>query len=71
MLVFADRSLTGDEACKALMKENPILASLKAAKDGRIYELDPTLLVGGLGPRLPDSLKQLTAEFYPAAPAHP
>ena len=71
VLVFADRSLTGDEARKALMKENPILASLKAAKDGRIYELDPTLLVGGLGPRLPDSLKQLTAEFYPAAPAHP
>ena len=70
VLVFADRSLTGDEARKALMKENPILASLKAAKDGRIYELDPTLLVGGLGPRLPDSLKQLTAEFYPAAPAH-
>ena len=71
VLVFADRSLTGDEARKALMKENPILASPKAAKDGRIYELDPTLLVGGLGPRLPDSLKQLTAEFYPAAPAHP
>ena len=53
------------------MKENPILASIQAAKDGRIYELDPTLLVGGLGPRLPASLKQLTAEFYPKAPANP
>ncbi|MFP3518712.1 ABC transporter substrate-binding protein [Pseudomonas sp. SIMBA_077] len=64
VLVFADRSLSGEEARKALMKENPILASLKAAKEGRIYELDPTLLVGGLGPRLPASLKQLTADFY-------
>ena len=71
VLVFADRALTGEPARKALMKENPILASLKAAKEGRIYELDPTLLVGGLGPRLPGSLKQLTGEFYPKAPASP
>ena len=71
VLVFADRSLTGEAARKALIKENPILASIRAAKDGRIYELDPTLLVGGLGPRLPASLKQLTAEFYPAASANP
>ena len=71
VLVFADRSLTGEAARKALMKENPILASIRAAKNGRVYELDPTLLVGGLGPRLPASLKQLTAEFYPAAPANP
>ena len=68
-LVFADRSLTGEAARKALLKENPVLASIRAAKNGRIYEVDPTLLVGGLGPRLPERLKQLTAEFYPAAPA--
>ena len=69
VLVFADRSLTGEAARKALLKENPVLASIRAAKSGRIYEVDPTLLVGGLGPRLPERLKQLTAEFYPAAPA--
>ena len=69
VLVFADRSLTGEAARKALMKENPVLASIRAAKNGRVYELDPTLLVGGLGPRLPASLKQLTAEFYPVAAA--
>ena len=69
VLVFADRSLTGEAARNALMKENPVLASIRAAKNGRVYELDPTLLVGGLGPRLPASLKQLTAEFYPAAAA--
>jgi iron complex transport system substrate-binding protein len=28
--------------------------------------LDPTLLVGGLGPRLPASLQALSAGFYPA-----
>ena len=71
VLVFADRSLTGEQARKALMKQNPILASFRAVKEGRIYELDPTLLVGGLGPRLPASLKQLTAEFYPATSANP
>ena len=49
VLVFADRSLTGEAARKALMKENPVLASIRAAKNGRVYELDPTLLVGGLG----------------------
>ncbi|NWF11607.1 heme/hemin ABC transporter substrate-binding protein [Pseudomonas salomonii] len=66
VLVFADRALTGDAARAALFKENPILASTPAAKDGRVFELDPTLLVGGLGPRLPQSLVQLSAGFYPA-----
>ena len=47
--------------------ENPILASTRAAREGRVIELDPTLLVGGLGPRLPDSLKKLSDSFYPEA----
>ncbi|EPL11079.1 hemin ABC transporter substrate-binding protein [Pseudomonas sp. CF161] len=67
VLVFADRSLSGDAARAALFKENPILASTAAAKSGRVVELDPTLLVGGLGPRLPHSLKVLAATFYPDA----
>ncbi|WP_421549026.1 heme/hemin ABC transporter substrate-binding protein [Pseudomonas sp. QD4] len=67
VLVFADRSLTGEAARAALFKENPILASTAAAKSGRVVELDPTLLVGGLGPRLPQSLKVLSATFYPDA----
>ena len=65
VLVFADRALTGDAARAALFKENPILSSTRAAKDGRVMELDPTLLVGGLGPRLPESLKSLADGFYP------
>ncbi|AZE51180.1 Heme ABC transporter, cell surface heme and hemoprotein receptor HmuT [Pseudomonas chlororaphis] len=68
VLVFADRSLSGETARAALFKENPILAASGAAKAGRVFEIDPTLLVGGLGPRLPQSLKRLSADFYPAAP---
>ena len=67
VLVFADRALTGDAARAALFKENPILSSTRAAKDGRVMELDPTLLVGGLGPRLPPALKKLSDAFYPGS----
>jgi iron complex transport system substrate-binding protein len=66
VLVFADRALTGDAARAALFKENPILAATPAAKSGRVFELDPTLLVGGLGPRLPQSLVKLSQGFYPS-----
>jgi iron complex transport system substrate-binding protein len=65
VLVFADRALTGEAAKAALFKENPILNSSRAAKAGRVLELDPTLLVGGLGPRLPGALKTLSDGFYP------
>ena len=68
VLVFADRALTGDAARAALFKENPILASTPAAKSRRVFELDPTLLVGGLGPRLPQSLEKPSAGFYPSQP---
>lgn len=66
VLVFADRALSGDAARAALFKENPILASTPAAKNGRVFEVDTTLLVGGLGPRLPQSLAELSAGFYPS-----
>ena len=64
VLVFADRALSGEAAKAALFKENPILNSSRAAKAGRVLELDPTLLVGGLGPRLPAALKNLSEGFY-------
>lgn len=66
VLVFADRALNGEAAKAALFKENPILNSSRAAKTGRVLELDPTLLVGGLGPRLPAAMKTLSDGFYPA-----
>ncbi|MFJ4143952.1 hemin ABC transporter substrate-binding protein [Pseudomonas sp. NPDC089734] len=67
VLIVADRTLRGEAARKALFKENPALAATPAAKDGRLFDLDPTLLVGGLGPRLPESLQQLSQAFYPDA----
>ena len=64
VLMFADRALSGEAAKAALFKKNPILNSSRAAKAGRVLELDPTLLVGGLGPRLPAVLKSLSDGFY-------
>jgi len=67
VVVFSDRALVGDQALQALLKENPALAASRAAHDKRLVSLDPTLLVGGLGPRLPMALQDLAAAFYPAA----
>lgn len=67
VLVFADRALAGDAARAALFKENPILSSTRAARNGSVMELDPTLLVGGLGPRLPDALKKISDGFFPGS----
>ncbi|MGH8435127.1 MAG: heme/hemin ABC transporter substrate-binding protein, partial [Pseudomonas sp.] len=69
VVIFADRNLAGGGAKQALLKQNPALAATRAARDGRLLELDPTLLVGGLGPRIPDGLAVLSAAFYPAAQA--
>ena len=65
----SDRALTGDAALQALIKENPALAASRAVRMKRLVDLDPTLLVGGLGPRLPASLQALAQAFYPAAKA--
>jgi iron complex transport system substrate-binding protein len=66
VLVFTDRAQDGASSRDALLKENPLLASTQAARNKRLIEVDPTLLVGGLGPRLPDALKTLSKAFYPA-----
>lgn len=69
VVVFSDRSLSGEQALQALVKENPALAASRAIRDKRLVSLDPTLLVGGLGPRLPATLQELAAAFYPLAKA--
>jgi len=66
VVVFSDRALVGEQALQALLKENPALATSRAVRDKRLVSLDPTLLVGGLGPRLPVALQDLAAAFYPA-----
>lgn len=51
-----------------LLAQNlPILQQSSAVKQQRVVALDPTLLVGGLGPRLPKILSQLISDFYPTA----
>jgi len=67
VIVFSDRVLTDQAALQALLKENPALAASRAVHDQRLVQLDPTLLVGGLGPRLPATLRVLAAAFYPSA----
>ncbi|WP_409287719.1 heme/hemin ABC transporter substrate-binding protein [Pseudomonas guariconensis] len=69
VLVLSDRSLEGEQALQALLKENPALATSRAVRERRLVALDPTLLVGGLGPRLPATLTALAEAFYPVAKA--
>ena len=65
VIIFAGGRLEGDAARAALLQQNPILAQTRAGRDGRVLVIDPTLLVGGLGPRVPDALSRLCAAFYP------
>lgn len=69
VVVLADRSLDGDAARAALTRQNPGLAATRGVRDGRVVILDPTLLVGGLGPRIPDGLASLSRAFYPSVQA--
>jgi iron complex transport system substrate-binding protein len=65
VLIFTDRAQNG-AAREALLRENPLLAATQAGRNNRMIEVDPTLLVGGLGPRLPEAMKTLSKAFYPA-----
>ncbi|MDO9624459.1 MAG: ABC transporter substrate-binding protein [Pseudomonas sp.] len=67
VVIFADRQLVGAQAKQALLQHNPALAATRAARNDRLVALDPTLLVGGLGPRIPDQLVALAAAFYPVS----
>lgn len=69
VLVVSDRAQTGVQPRDALLRENPLLGATRAVRDNRVIEIDPTLLVGGLGPRLPDAVKSLADAFYPDAAA--
>lgn len=64
-LVVTDRQLRGAEMQQALLAQNPALASSRVVREGHLLSLDPTLLTGGLGPRLPATLEQLARTFYP------
>ncbi|VVP66213.1 Hemin-binding periplasmic protein HmuT [Pseudomonas fluorescens] len=66
VIIFAGGRLEGDAARAALLEQNPILAQTQAGREGRVLVIDPTLLVGGLGPRIPDALTRLSKAFYPS-----
>ncbi len=67
VLVVSDRAQNDVQPREALLRENPLLGATRAVRDKRVVEIDPTLLVGGLGPRLPDAVKSLADAFYPDA----
>ncbi|MFK8328989.1 hemin ABC transporter substrate-binding protein [Pseudomonas sp. BJa5] len=69
VIIFASSRLQGDAARATLLEQNPVIAQTPAGRDGRVVVIDPTLLVGGLGPRLPDALAALTTAFYPDSKA--
>lgn len=69
VLLVADRRLQGEAAIAALLKQNPALTQLRAVREQRVSSLESSVLVGGLGPRIPQVLASLTAGFYPAAPS--
>lgn len=69
VILFAGGRLQGDAARAALLEQNPLLAQTQAGRNGRVQVIDPTLLIGGLGPRVPDTLAALTTAFYPKAKA--
>ncbi|WP_437884648.1 heme/hemin ABC transporter substrate-binding protein [Pseudomonas sp. LRF_L74] len=68
VVLLSDRTQPGAGAVEAFLQQNPVIRQTAAGRDGRIVMLDPTLLVGGLGPRLPHSLAPLSTAFYPAEP---
>lgn len=67
-LVLADRRDNSDAAQTALAAQSPALANSRALREGHVLTLDPTLLVGGLGPRLPDAVGRLSEALKRTAP---
>jgi iron complex transport system substrate-binding protein len=68
-IVIADRRINGPEAAQALIAQNPGLASSRAVREKHLLPLDATLLVGGLGPRLPAAAEALAEAFRPGLAA--
>lgn len=64
-IVIADRRINGPAAAQALVAQNPGLASSRAVRENHLLPLDATLLVGGLGPRLPAAAEALAKSFRP------
>lgn len=69
VIIVADRHNQGLAALELILSHAAALQYSDAVKNKRIVALDPTLLVGGLGPRLPEQIAQLMDAFYPQFPS--
>ncbi len=69
VIIVADRHNQGLAALESILSHASALQYSDAVKNKRIVALDPTLLVGGLGPRLPEHIAQLMDAFYPHFPS--
>lgn len=65
VIIVADRHSQGLQALEAMLSSAPALRHTAAVQQKRVLAIDPTLLVGGLGPRIPEQVAQLMALFYP------
>lgn len=65
VIIVADRHKQGLEALETMLSSTPALRHTDAVQNRRIVTIDPTLLVGGLGPRIPNQVAQLMNAFYP------
>lgn len=65
ILIVANRGNdTEEELLTNLLKAIPALNVTKAIKQNRVITIDASLLVAGLGPRVPTSIEQLIKVFY-------
>lgn len=69
LIIVADRHNQGLEALATMFSSTPALQYTDAVKNKRIVAIDPTMLVGGLGPRIPGQVAQLIEVFYPQVQA--
>lgn len=65
VIIVADRHNQGLEALESMLSSAPALRHTDAVLNKRVIAIDPTLLVGGLGPRIPNQVAQLIEAFYP------
>lgn len=68
VIIVADRHNQGLAALESILSSASALQYSDAVKNKRIIAIDPTMLVGGLGPRLPEQIAQLMDAFYPQLP---
>lgn len=65
IIIVADRHNQGLDALETVLSSVPALQHTQAVQNKRVIAIDPTLLVGGLGPRIPTQIAQLIEAFYP------